>query len=296
MKSRIWLFVLAFFISVTSSLGQIVSSGPLNAASFTLAMPSGGALATVFIFGAIGTPGILIAPSSLPLPFELGGIRVTVNGAAAPILAVVIPPAGSSSAGQINFQVPLERNATLSQSGAGVGGTMVVSQTGNGEFTLSLSGIGVGEYYGSFFADANRFAIARHASDQSLITVQQPARPGETIIVYGNDFFPVWPPPPIGIAVPQSPLFPFYSGGYVQNLPAFYLGSFPGLQVTGRSPALQVLSARLAPNMVGVEQLEIVIPANQAPGDWALFSARGCPQQLITCVESTSPYVLLPVR
>ncbi len=65
-----------------------------NAATIGLGrsgMPRGGALATLFCYGLSGDPGIVTASTTTPLPFELGGVQVTVNGALAPILAVVIP-------------------------------------------------------------------------------------------------------------------------------------------------------------------------------------------------------------
>jgi hypothetical protein len=57
----------------------------------------------------------------------------------------------------------------------------------------------------------------------------------------------------------------------------------------------------LAPGMIGVEQINFVVPANQAPGDWALFVNIGsCPDgrgnKCHPQGASSSPYVKLPVR
>ena len=50
-------------------------------------------------------------PPARPSPFELDGVSVVIDGLAfAPILVVSVPQSGNA---EINFQVPLERNASL---------------------------------------------------------------------------------------------------------------------------------------------------------------------------------------
>ncbi len=133
------------------------------------------------------------------------------------------------------------------------------------------------------FSDANGYAIAQHASDYSPVTVQNPAHPGETIVVYANDFFQVWPPTPIGAPVPQQPLYQLNLQLITNSVTPFYAYCF--LKITScsvrsdqsfaNSPALQVLFQGLAPGLVGVEQINFVVPANQASGNWALFFNSG---------------------
>jgi hypothetical protein len=129
------------------------------------------------------------------------------------------------------------------------------------------------------------------------VTVQNPAHPGETIIVYGNDFFQVWPPPPIGIPVPSQPLFQVDTSGQLSGLPDLFLQGYPNNPIPGRSCAtttpLSVPFAGLAPGLVGVEQLKIVVPGSQGPGDWPLFFSVVC-HDLGEGISS--PYVLVPVR
>jgi hypothetical protein len=70
------------------------------------------------------------------------------------------------------------------------------------------------------------------------------------------------------------------------------------------TPALKVLFKGLAPGKVGIEQIDFVVPENQAPGDWALFFNRGsCPDGTGRICDSSdaqkarsSLYVKLPVR
>jgi uncharacterized protein (TIGR03437 family) len=292
--------LLSFAVAIEAQGGLMNSPPPVNSASFVQGLPSGGALATVFVFGLTGTAGLLIPPLSSPLPFELGGVRVTVNGAASPILAVVIPATGSSAPGQVNFQVPLERNVTLDASGLDTGSILIVSQTGAGQVQLPITNF---SFRGGFFRDANGYAIAQHAKDLSQVTVQNPAHPGETIIVYGDDFFRVWPPPPIGFPAPSPPLFQFDTSGLYTGLAGLYLQGYPDSPIPEDSytntPVLKVLLASLAPGFVGVEQLNILIPAGQPAGDWALFFNSGsCPDGSGKCSPEgiSGPSVLLPVR
>jgi len=272
----------------------------VNSASFEPGLPAGGSLATVFVSGLSETqlkPGTYIAESAALLPFSLAGREITVNGARAPILAVIVPPAGQGFI-QINFQVPLERNASLPNYVGFSAGVLA----GAGVALTPLPRLSP---VGGFFADANGFAIARHAEDNSVVSVDNPARPGETIHAYANDFFPVWPPPPIGSAVPEQPQFQRLPIGQsiIRDPGNLYLQKYPTLNLKGQSytttPALEIKFAGLAPGQIGVEQVTFVVPANQQPGDWALFFNLGsCPDGRGACLPfgQSSPYVKLPVR
>lgn len=279
----------------------------VNAASFQSGLPSGGSLATVFCSGLTGVkPGTYVASGS-PLPYTLGGLRVSINNGLAPMLALVVDSSGNA---QLNFQVPLERNASLSPSG--------------GQYTGSLSACGAvmtqfpaPTGWGGFFADVNGYAIAQHTSDYSLVTPQNPAHAGETLVAYSDDFFPVWPSPPIGFQTPGQPLFQIlplslvssvYMAGSSESY--LFLQAYPQPicligghcdQSFTNTPALQVTFEGLAPGQIGVEQINFVVPANQAPGDWALFFNQGsCPDGSGPpgrCGYGySSPYVKLPVR
>lgn len=277
----------------------------VNAASFQPGMPSGGTLATVFcsnlIFGPFGfiPEGTFTAPPSAPLPFELKGIGVMVNGALAPVLAL----ANSGAQAQINFQVPMERNAT------GIvypdTGTLTIVQifcpdtclVGSASAPYTLAPPGLAGAAGGFFSDAKGYAVAQHASDFTPVTVQNPAHAGEALIAYADDFFAVWPPPPIAIPAPAQPLFtyaPILIQRYVTG--GLYLQEYPKPTIKGflvaSTPPLQVTFAGLAPGQIGTEQINFVVPADQAPGDWALFYSNA--NQVHG--GNTSPSVLLPVR
>ncbi len=288
----------------------------VNAASFQNGLPSGGSLATVFCSGLPPSvkPGTYVA-SGFPLPYELAGLGVGVNNGLAPMLAAIVDSSGNA---QLNFQVPMERNASLSASPGQYAGTMSACDAVTTQLTHPSG-------WGGFFADANGYAIAQHASDYGLVTTQNPAHAGEAIIVYADDFFPVWPPPPIAFPTPSQPLFqlpPQFSYIALPNMPAanlanLYLQAYPtpSCLIAGgcnnsfaTTPALQVTFEGLAPGQIGVEQINFVVPANQQPGDWALFyNAGSCPDgngslsgrcatYTFGVGGSSSPYVKLPVR
>jgi len=262
-------------------------------------------------------PGTYVA-ASLLLPFELGGVRVTINGALAPLLAVVITSSGQAASAQINFQVPLDRNAFIPAVEVGYPEFLDVVSASTDVVLAEATPLPAQPAWGGFFADANGYAIAQHASDYSLVTPQNPAHAGEAIIVYADDFFPVWPPPPVGFPTPQQPLFQILSShlANVRGGPPnyLYLQDYPQPtcipppagacgQSFANTPALKVTFEGLAPGQIGVEQINFVVPANQAPGDWALFFNEGScpdgigpPDRCATGGGRSSPYVKLPVR
>ena len=85
---------------------QFSANSIANAASFHPGLPSAGGLASLFVQG-LNVTGTVIANGN-PLPTELAGVSILVQGRRAPILAVAdIPSAGYQ---QINFQVPFETN------------------------------------------------------------------------------------------------------------------------------------------------------------------------------------------
>jgi len=134
------------------------------------------------------------------------------------------------------------------------------------------------------------------------VTAQNPAHSGETIIVYANNFFTVWPPPPIGFPTPSQPLFvPMtpYPGttGYLflqsppQVLPGLNKGS------CANTPALNVTFEGLAPGLVGVEQINFVVPS-LSPGNYALFFNSGTSANGLCDVlgyPESSSYVMISV-
>jgi uncharacterized protein (TIGR03437 family) len=285
-----------------------------NSASPNWGTPRGGSLATIDCSGLVGPPGLVTAPAGAPLPFKLSDIGVILSGASAPILSVFIPTVEEAAAGalqQIHFQIPMERNSGVEVSGVRNWALPLVHQAGSYRTVMLLNGPASGQSFGAFFSDGNGLAVAEHTSDRRPVTRENPARPGETITVYANDLFTVWPPPPMGLPVPEQPRFEFSPELAAQTLGVddgydkgnLFLQEYPELDSERRSytntPALKILFQGLAVGKIGIQQIDFVVPANQPPGDWALFFNVGsCPDGSGPCTTEarSSLYALLPVR
>ncbi len=142
--------------------------GVVDAASFAKNGPlAPGSIATIF---GTDLTGATATASSLPLPSQLSGARVKVNGTPAPLFYV--------SPGQINFLIPPQTSlgtARISVENLGRASretTADVVAAAPGVFTLSQ--------------DARGPAAALHASDQSPVNNTHPARAGEVVQIYAS--------------------------------------------------------------------------------------------------------------
>ena len=211
--------------------------GVVNAASF--APPthpiSGGAMLSLFGTGLSNTTN---APTVTPLPTQLDGVTVTVNGTPAPLFFV--------SPGQINLQTPFAvqgptANVVVSNNGQSSPAVEVpVAATSPGIFSVQQTGFGPG--------------IVTHA-DFSLVTAQNPARLGEVVIVFLTGMGAVSPPFPDGAAGPVSPLS---------------RTTDPGISVLFDGEAGSVLFSGAAPGFVGLYQLNVEIPTTGFTGTVAV--------------------------
>jgi uncharacterized protein (TIGR03437 family) len=203
-----------------------------NAAGFQPGLPAPGGLAALFVAG-IPPTGTVVAPG-LPLPTELAGVMVLVDGVAAPILAVA--NASNPGSTQVNFQVPFEVNNGGPQSHiveveyAGLSAFIVPQQTGPGIFTGPNGG------------------VIQHASDYSLVTLQNPVKSGEILIIYAS-----------GLGAVSSPIA---SG--VGATGADPIGSDACNQVT--TNAGTVLYAGLTPGFPGLYQVNVQVSQYLPPG------------------------------
>ena len=172
---------------VYCQIGNIVVT---NAASFQPGMPQSFSISTIFCTG-LNVQGIMSA-QTFPLPYNLAGVTVTVNGAAAPLFAV----ANLGSYQQVNFQVPLE--------GATGSDVVVVSQNGvQGSAIVPGNPDNEGDF---FMLPGTQFGIFQHSADWSVVTPANPAAAGETIIGYATGLPIPTPTVPLGQPAPSSPL------------------------------------------------------------------------------------------
>jgi uncharacterized protein (TIGR03437 family) len=211
-------------------------AGVVNAASsapFTAGISRG---EFITLFGTNLAPNTQTATTA-PFPPALNGVQVLINNTPAPLYFV--------STNQISAIVPFGTNTATAQIQVinnGVSSNVVttfVNQTSPGVFTIPPGGIGQG--------------AALHP-DFSLVTTAHPAQIGETIAIYLTGLGDVTP------AVTDGALGPSNPPSLATNNITAQVG---GIQST-------VTYAGLAPQLAGLYQVNIQIPAGVSAGDNAL--------------------------
>ncbi len=230
---------------------RISPGGIVDAAQFQAVVARGGIGS---IFGSELADDIVIA-GDVPLPFELGGARVRVDGWEAPLFFV--------SPGQINFQVPFEADSP------GEVGVVVIR---NGEESPTEPA-SMAEFAPEVFINPNTGEpiIQRHP-DGALITAANPAKPGDVLIIFMTGIGGVSNPPATGAAAAASPL------AQARVTPVVTVGG----------EGAQVFFAGLAPFFVGLGQVNIQLPES-------LVTTGATMPLMIDFEGSRNPPVNLPV-
>lgn len=228
----------------------------VNAASYLDGISPGG-LATIFGQDLSTVTGVVNA-DIVPLPTELAGVSVAVNGVLAPILSVAYD---GNSEDQISIQIPIN---TPTGSGA-----VELEVFNNGISVVTIVADSFLEDPGIFFYDSN-FAVAVRASDYTLIGPDDPASPGEVLTLYATGLGPVTVDVPDGVPAPSSPL------AYTQE----------PFQVLVDNEICDVLFSGLAPGFVGLYQINFVLPTDLPSGNLDLQ---------ITSPSASSNIATLPV-
>ncbi len=230
---------------------HIAEGGVTEAAQF-LHMVAPGSIATAF---GENFADDSFEADSIPLPLELGGVRVEVNGVPAPLYFV--------SAGQINFQIPFE-----TQLGEA---SVVVFHDG---VASAAETVEVKSYVPAAFKNAaTGEAIVVIAGSAQLIDAEHPAVADQALTVFINGFGLLDNPPATGAASPVDPL------ARTIAIPRVRLGD---QEVT-------VYYAGLAPGYVGLGQLNLGLPANLPEGTGSALPLS------IDFDGSTAPIENLPV-
>ncbi len=243
-------------LSLTVNTGGAVApsvsaGGVVHAASYARLLAPG---AIASLFGE-NLAAETAQAESLPLPRELGGVRVLVGGVAAPLFYV--------SAGQINFQTPFE-------TAAGITG-VVVERDG---VPSAFIGTPVAENAPGIFTYPRTADIADPVvvhGDGSVVSPDNPAHPGETLVIYATGISALSNRPESGEAAPAGPL-------------AETMGE---VVVTVDNVLANVLFAGLTPNLVGLLQINVQLPEALPSGGLELVVRFG---------ESSSQRVVLAVE
>ena len=246
-------------VAVASPVGQPANgAGPVvpanaivNAASLAaLANPSPGSV--VSIFGSGLATGLVVADGP-SLPTSLGGVSVTFDGLTAPLYFV--------SPGQINAQVPFELTGATAQ--------VVVNNSGSRSEPRSLT---------LALLDPAIYSLGQAGPGQGAILIAnstvvagpvgsvpgaRPARPGESIVIYANGLGAVTPPIGNGVNSCGGPCAPDGSNLTLRRVvttPSVFIGDV-------EIPARDILFAGLAPQFVGLYQVNVTLPANVPIGN-----------------------------
>jgi uncharacterized protein (TIGR03437 family) len=242
------LFVLGGAAVSFAQTPTVVEGGVLNGASFSKGQPvSPGSLVSIFGTGLVSK---LASADTIPLSTSLGGVTVTfADLPPAPMLAVV-PGVPGQSDDQINVQLPWEVG-----SGTGVVNVMVTTPNGTSapvavNFAPSMPGVFSSSTGGQLYA------IAVNSSDSSLAWPQglassgsHAAKAGDVLIIYATG---------LG-AVDHQPA----DGG----IPSALASTLAAPSVLFGGVAGGVEFSGLAPQFVGVNQLNVQVPAGVASGN-----------------------------
>jgi uncharacterized protein (TIGR03437 family) len=305
LQSGLLVYIL-FPVAMWCQIGNIIVT---NGASFQPGLPPNGSIGTVFCTG-LTVSGVVTA-KGVPLPTSLSGVTVTVRGVPAPLFAV----ADLGGYQQIDFQVPQEVRSYPADM------PFVVSQNGvQGVLTAQPSTPSPGEF---FRIGATQFGVFQHAFDYALVTEDNPAAAGETVIAFLTGLPPANPAVPDGEAAPAAPLSVVPQANLSAEGPLDQLGLFIGDNpyadpryrlfdqppIHGDSTGLKPIPfIGLAPGMVGVYQINFILPDSAPSGIIPLRLVRdqcGGPTTLFPqCAPEFysgqnlqfSETVLLPVR
>lgn len=218
---------------------QISFSGIVSNATFDSGPVARGGIAS--LFGSQLKAGDPLLAGAVPLATTLGGVRVLVNGVAAPLYFV--------STGQINFQIPYE-------TAVGPAVVQVERDTQRGN-SVSVEVANSAPKVIPFTLGAENYAVAvnQDGSFPWPITAGLPSRPvraGETLTIYCVGLGQTTPAAVSGAA---GPLDPFA----LVETKVFLGGAFGGVEIVP-------LFAGLAPNFVGLYQVNITIPPEAPKG------------------------------
>jgi uncharacterized protein (TIGR03437 family) len=226
---------------------KISGNGIVNGASFDtskLDRIAPGALISIFGTGLATLSGVQTA-RTLPVPTQLGGTQVLINGVAAPIFAVI----GNPSFDQINAQVPFEIAGATT-------GNVVVRVTGQPDSVSEPVAIDpVSPAIFTTSSNGHGPAAIQHSANFALVTSASPAKPGEAVIMYCTGLGVTTPPASTGDR--GSPAEPF---NRTLETPVVTIGG----------QTAQVLFSGAAPCCAALYQVNLLVPAGTPAGDQPL--------------------------
>src|ERR1039457_1451702 len=260
-----WTFEAGAPAPMAPSIGSVVSASSYG--GFAAVSPG----SFVEIYGsnlALDTRGWTKADfTGNEAPTSLDGVEVSIAGQKAFVNYIVANP------GQVNVQLPsnipggAQQITVMNKNGTSTPFNVTVNATEPGLLAPASFKIGGKQYVVAFHSDNVTYVLPEGAIAG---LPSRPAKPGETIVMYGNGFGPVTPNIPAGeLAAGNSQL--------VASLEILF-GETPG----------KLAYYGLSPGLVGVYQFDVVVPAipdnDLAPLSFKLAGVSGT-QVLYTAVK-----------
>ena len=233
----------------TPSGVYLYPTGVVNAASYAPITTSLAPGELLTLFGSNLAKSTLTTQGGQPFPTTLNGVQVMINGIAAPIYYVssgqisAIVPYNISSASSFLVQIQVINNGTPSNTV-----TLYSTDAIPGVFTQSQNGLG--------------FAAALHAADGSLVSKDNPAKPGEYLEVFLTGLGTVTPPITDGALGPSSTLS--YADVYNAKNLAVFFNDYANNMVFQQGT---VNFAGLAPGLAGLYQVNVQVPNTVGPSN-----------------------------
>jgi uncharacterized protein (TIGR03437 family) len=210
------------------AIGALVSA--VNDAALTTGAPGG--LISIYGNNFANVTTNLSGWEGASLPRSLNGVSISVDGTDQRLPLLLVSPTQLTA--QLPFETPTgARTITINVADgeSSAPRPLTVAATAPGIFTYELGGI-----------------VVRN-SDFSLIGPDNPARPGDVLVVYGTGFGQTTPPLATGAFAPSSPF-----------------ASTPTVTATiGGRPA-NVIYSLASPGFVGLNQAALTVPAGVSPG------------------------------
>lgn len=222
---------------------SLVAGAMVNAASFAsnVAIAPG---AIVAVFGS-NLSYATASAVNIPLPTVIGTTSVTFNGVAAPLWFV--------SQGQINAQAPFE---------LGTGAVTVQVKRGatvSQAITVNVANVAPG----IFLIPGTIQGVIVHAADFSLVNSGSPARTGEFLAILCTGLGQVQ------VAVKSGDVSPGLTPGDTLARTVFV----PTVSLGGVNATVSF--SGLTPGLVGLYQINVVVPAGLQPGNLSLQVMTG---------------------
>jgi len=245
MRIQVFFLVLVMSSVAFAQPPSIASGGVLNGASFATGQPiTVGSL--VSIFGS-NLASALAQADSIPLSTNLGGVTVQWANGSTAVNAPLVFVAGT----QVNAQVPWElvppgATQTVSVTVTANGATSPPAQVTVGPFSPGIFTAGPPTFY-AIAQNVDGTLVQAAGSIPGLTT--HPAKAGDTIVIYATGLGPVDNTPADG------------------GIPSVLTRTLTTPIVLVGGMSAEVAFSGLQPQFVGVNQVNIVIPATAPTGN-----------------------------